>query len=560
MHRTGAPMKKLLSLFALLVLFGCSGSTDDTFSTSPADVVPLTLEQRIQQAAVNDPETALEVVPSDHLDAPPASVAPRGLPLLVPVADLQTSYEILFGSLSQKLGVTLTTPEVVADINFIKSQSATGNFDLNAKPILNNPLGVTAISFEPVNYQTTVPLPSGSQTFQVSGGLIMPQGITKDQVKGVVVYFHGTTTDNAAVGSQFLGNNETQLTAQVFASQGYIVVIPDYVGQGVDYLSVHPYVLYPRVSAQTAVDMLTAVQPLIASQYGFADGDGPLKLFSTGYSEGGAYSLWFSVYLSQDPGLLNAFYVLTHSVGIEGAYNTSSVTRGFIFDQVNASGSNPYNVQSQTLVNLAKPILAADAFLSYATYTLSSDFASVFSTDFFAMKATPPNPQDLANVNGQQLTIAQAFRLPSTELEKELVITALDKSSNGQTYTGFLEAPFSTSNSGKALMSTVFFTPPLQQQLQQVLLSADVDLSPVADQGVSIISLAQDSVVSPNNFDALQAAYPTKLRNAVKIDQKQLQVLSPFSEVINLPYWVPADHQNVPVYAFLYALHIFNGF
>lgn len=559
--RSALPVNKLLPLLALATLAaGCAGGNDTLSSSTPVEPVPLTLEQRIQQAEIDDPATALDIVPSDHLDALPLSLAPKGVPVTVSVADLQSGYEILFGSLNQKLGVTLQTPQVVQDINFIKSQAATGNFDLLAKPIQNNPLGVTGILFQPVEYSTTVPLPSGNQTFQVSGGLIMPQGITKDQLKGVVVFFHGTTTNNAEVGSEYVNNAETQLTAMVFGSQGYIVMIPDYVGQGVNYQDVHPYVLYPKVSAQTAVDMLTAMQPTLTQQYGFQAGDPPLKLFSTGYSEGGAYALWFHAYLSQNPGLLSAFYALTHSVGIEGAYSTSVVTQGFILDPVDASGSNTYNVQSQTLVNLAKPILSADAFLSYAAYTLNSDFASVFNPEYFSMTATPPNPQDLANVNGQQLTVAQAFRLPSTDLEKPLVFAALDKSSNDQTYTGILGLPVSTSNSTKSLLSTTFFTTPYQTQLQQVLQAADVDLSAVPDQGVSIISLIQDSVVSPNNFDTLQAAYPSKLKSAIKIDQKSLLVLSPFSTVVGVPFWIPPDHQNVPAFGFLYALNIFNGF
>ncbi len=544
---------------ATLALAGCGGSgSDETFSAAPP--APLTLEERIAQAQLADPATALDSVPLEHLDPLPLSLTPKDATLLISVADLETGYEILFGSLNQKLGVTLQTPQVQADIAFIKSQSETGHFDLAAQPILNNPLGVTGVSFQPVEYSTTVPLPAGDQTFTVSGGLLMPQGITGNQLKGVVVFFHGTTTDNSEVGSNFTSNGETQLCAQVFASQGYAVLIPDYVGQGVNYATVHPYVLYPQVSAKTAVDMLTAVQPLLAQQYGINPGDPALKLFSTGYSEGGAYALWFHVFVSQNPSLLGSFYALTHSVGLEGAYSTSQVTQGFILEPVALLGSNPYNVQSQTLVNLAKPILAADAFLSYATYSAGSDFAAVFNPGFFSMTADPSSLQPLANVNGQNLTMAQAFRLPGTDLEQQLVIAALNKVSNDQTYTGLLLAPISTENSCKALLSTAFFSAPSQAQLQQVLSAADVDLSTLPDQSVSIVSLAQDSVVSPNNFDALLAAYPTKLKNAIKIDQHNLNVLSPFSQVVSTPYWIPPDHQNVPVYGFLYALNIFDSF
>ncbi len=560
--RTAASMKKLIIGLALLTtLYGCGGSEDTSSSAAqPITPVPVTDEQRVQQAMVDDPATAVQLIPSKHLDPIPQSTNPRGTPMTISVADLETAYETLFCSLNSSLGVTKSTPQVAADIQFIQSQSGTGFFDLNAQPILNNPLGVTGVSFQPVDYSTTVPLPAGNQTFQVSGGLLMPVGITKDQIKGVVVYFHGTTFNKSQVGSEYQNNNETQLTAQVFGSQGYIVVIPDYVGQGVDWQDAHPYVLYPKVSAQTAVDMLTAVQPLIASQYGFQNGDPALKLFSAGYSEGGSYSLWFNSYLSSNPGLLSSFYVLTHSVGMEGAYNTSSITYGYLFDDVSTGGGDPYNVQSQTLVNIVKPILSADAFLSYAVYSASSDFDNIFNSRFFNMSTTFPVPQSLANVNGSQVTIAAAFAQPDTTIATQLLAAGLGKTANGASYPGPLELLTSSSNGISSLVSSTLLQPGPLAELQQVLVAADLDLSPCANQGVSIVTLDEDSVVVPNNFDFIQATYPGKILNAYKIDHTQLQVLSPFSPKLGKAIFQPADHLNGPVYEFLYALNIFNGF
>lgn len=44
--------------------------------------------------------------------------------------------------------------------------------------------------------------------------------------------------------------------AGVYAANGYIVVAPDYIGQGDDYKNYHPYVLYPKQTINTAVDLL----------------------------------------------------------------------------------------------------------------------------------------------------------------------------------------------------------------------------------------------------------------------------------------------------------------
>lgn len=540
---------------------GC-GSTVDTapifnnpvFVDRPAPI-PLTLEQ----ATLNNPELAVRFAPGESLKARRAGVNNA---TQLSVADLEADYETLFGSLSDSLGVTLSTPQVAADITFIAAQAGTGRFNLLNKPILNNPLGVTGVSFQSLEYDTTVPLPGGNRTFHVSGGLLIPQGITKAQVKGVVVYFHGTTFNKSQVPSHYEGNVETQLMAEVFASQGYVVVMPDYVGQGVDWQDAHPYVLYPQVSAKTAADMLTAVKPTLVTSLGLLPGDPALKLFSVGYSEGGSYSLWFNQFLSSNPALLDPLYALTHSVGIEGAYNTSTITYGYLFDDVSFRRGNTYNIQTQGLTNLVKPILSADAFLSYAVYSNASDFSSIFQSDFFAMTATPASLQPGANVNGQQLTIQQAFALPNTTISTQVLIAALGKTNNGATYPGLetLLLPFTTNNSINSLVSTTLLTPAFQTNLLQVLRAADLDLSAVANQGVSIVSLDQDSVVTPNNFDDLLQRFPSKIRNSYKVDHTQLQVLSPFSQALGRQVFVPTDHLHALIYEFLYALNTFNQF
>jgi hypothetical protein len=558
------------SLLAASVI-GC-GSSFEEVSTVGSSTAPTTAS-RLQNAFLDNPRPGLETVPTAHLD-PLSRFQANGTnnsnvlgqstapPIIISVADLESDYETIFCSLNQSLGVTKESPENVNNINYIKEQSGTGFFDLNAQPILNNPLGVTGVSFQPLNYDTTVPLPGGEQTFQVSGGLLMPVGISADQVKGVIVYFHGTTFDKSQVGSNYDGSIETQLNAQVFASQGYIVAIPDYVGQGVDWQNVHPYVLYPEVSAQTAVDMLSAIKPLVFDQYGFSDSDPPLKLFSTGYSEGGSYSLWFNTYVTANPAGLDPFYNLTHSVGMEGAYSTSQVTFGYLFDDVSKS-DNTYNIQNLLLVNFVKPILSADAFLSYATYSESSNFGNVFNLDFFNMLATSPIPPEATQVNGQSVDIAEAFAQPSTQIAPALALSGFGKSANGATYpsiTKLNSVLFSSKNGIGPLVSANILLPEPLSELTGVLEEADADLSNLGDGAVSIVTLDMDSVVPPNNFDLLLANYPTKIDNAYRVDHSQLLVVSPYSSVLGSAQWVPIDHLNGPPYEYLYALNIFNQY
>ena len=220
--------------------------------------------------------------------------------LITSTACLQNYYESLFCQLDQ--GGVWTSSECQGNVAYIASLEETDHFDLNKKPIQNNGLGITGFDFVPVNYSTTVALPTGPQTFQVSGGLAMPVGIDKSKVKGVVTYFHGTQLDNQDVGSM-LGSN-TLLAISTFVTQGYIVAIPDYIGQGVDFQNVHPYVIYPKATAKTAIDMLGGVKKTLTNRYGYSETD-QIKLFSVGYSEGGAYSLWFNSYINETPQALD---------------------------------------------------------------------------------------------------------------------------------------------------------------------------------------------------------------------------------------------------------------
>jgi hypothetical protein len=96
--------------------------------------------------------------------------------------------------------------------------------------------------------------------------------------------------------------------------------------------------------------------------------------------------------------------------------------------------------------------------------------------------------------------------------------------------------------------------------LDRALAAADVNLTPSANGGVSIITLAKDSVVTPNNFDALLKAYPGKIANAIKLDENDFMVVSGVSGQLGRAVWVPTDHMHGLIYEFVYALHIFNTY
>ena len=95
----------------------------------------------------------------------------------------------------------------------------------------------------------------------------------------VLSYQHGTMFKDAEAPSNHAVASEP---AVVFASLGYIVIAPDYVGYGASKGAPHPYLL-SAPSASAVIDLLTAAKTWRA-QNGVADNG---QLFLIGYSEGG---------------------------------------------------------------------------------------------------------------------------------------------------------------------------------------------------------------------------------------------------------------------------------
>lgn len=188
-----------------------------------------------------------------------------------------------------------------------------------------------------------------------SGLVIVPNMKTGNPIKGVVVYFHPTTPGKNMVPSclgspmptpiaplteslpAMSGNipaycNLTpidntgaglfSMLSTVFAARGFIVIAPDYVGQGSDWNNVHPYTAYPTVNAQSAIYMFPALRDILAKS-GVAESSTVLPLFITGYSEGGSYAVEMSRLIQNDYANYAESYGLnlTMTSPQEGAYS-----------------------------------------------------------------------------------------------------------------------------------------------------------------------------------------------------------------------------------------------
>lgn len=124
-----------------------------------------------------------------------------------------------------------------------------------------------------------------------SGALMVPTG-TDPRCQGprpIVLYAHGTSTDKAYRMADLNSASEGLAVATVFATQGYIVVAPDYSGYGLSALGYHPY-LNADAQSKDMIDALRAARSALPTALapGVTDSG---KLLITGYSQGGFVSM-----------------------------------------------------------------------------------------------------------------------------------------------------------------------------------------------------------------------------------------------------------------------------
>lgn len=131
----------------------------------------------------------------------------------------------------------------------------------------------------------------------------------------IVLYHHGTQLLKSFAMSDPT-NLETFLAMAYFASQGYAVVMPDYLGYGDTSLSYHPY-----LDAQSMGD--TSVDALRAGKRFLGDSAVPTsnKLFLTGYSQGGHSTMATQRSIERDHA---AEFTVTATAPMAGFYSLST--------------------------------------------------------------------------------------------------------------------------------------------------------------------------------------------------------------------------------------------
>lgn len=148
------------------------------------------------------------------------------------------------------------------------------------------------------------------KTIKASGALIIPSVTTP---VSMISMQHGTITSENDAPSNFRSSSEAYTYGSVFASQGYIIAAPDYIGYGASKDLPHTYEQRNGL-ATASLDMLRAAREFLSSQNINWD----KRLFLAGYSEGGFATMSLQKKIEEETG--SEFNLVASSCGA-GAYD-----------------------------------------------------------------------------------------------------------------------------------------------------------------------------------------------------------------------------------------------
>jgi len=285
----------------------------------------------------------------------------------------------------------------------------------------------------------------------LTGLVVLPRGGAPN---GLVIFNHGTLVNSALAPSRFTGKtnaSEAELATLAFASGGYAVAMPDYLGLG-DHQGAHPYPL-GAANSLSAVDIIAPARTVAMRQ----NTEVGSRLFVSGYSEGGATAMWTVRDLERKSG---AGYDVTAAALASGSYDLSDTTRKWLI-------ASPTD-QAEFVIRLY--------LTSYMAYYFHKS-SGVKLTDYFKPSMA--------------FTISQAFKgnISDENVIKRLALAAvLMRSKNS------LDNVITTRF--KKALETLDTSDPVIREMQK---SDCYDWSPRTK--MLLISLQSDKVVDPANTE-----------------------------------------------------------
>jgi hypothetical protein len=428
------------------------------------------------------------------------------------------------------------TPDQVCSNNITNLQTDF-NFNLDQITGGNNVMAYT------IQYNTPG---VKNENRSVSGGVLIPQ-VPESQIKGIVLYFHGTKITKYDVPSCFehrnidmnycLGNSsdDGEVLGGILASQGYIVIMPDYVGQGFDSVVMHPYVLYPLVNAISGLNMIIATKALfnklslqIAQE----------NFYITGFSEGGAYALWTSS-IVQDPTnkfLENNQLMLKDTVGLSGAYDLKDSQ--LPMETENLILGDQYNIEDVFTATAAKPLLLGYLLSSYGFYDLDQTYTSLMRGEFLDCRT--------CLISGNSYTIPDLFAIHGNPEFNDPNLTLYLTSAAATTGYGV-----NGDNSAKALIQTGLLE---NQQFLDALTSNSINTWPGGHTPLGFVYLSKDSVVTNLNSINMYSQAATD-KTAIVVDTTRYQYVDQITKAVK-----QFDHLQSNVLQLIAALQQFNRY
>ena len=213
-----------------------------------------------------------------------------------------------------------------------QSYEPIGDLDLAGVQALANAFGLPSAVYQPSHgvdaHRMTYTMPFLGEEITVSGAVFEPQGLSADCETPVVVYMHGTVFERDDVPS-FL-NGEGQI-GYLISALGFTVLMPDYVGLGIDDQHLHPYV-HAESEAASGIHMIDG---LFSTESPAAHSHDPAQIFLSGYSQGGHAAMALHREMEQNW----PEYNIIASAPQSGPYDISGTQFPWTF--ADASYSNP---------------------------------------------------------------------------------------------------------------------------------------------------------------------------------------------------------------------------
>jgi hypothetical protein len=280
---------------------------------------------------------------------------------------------------------TVTAPSLLVELNLATNLQL---LSLSGSPVCD-------VLIYKIQYET---VGGANEPTTASAALMIPSGFGSNctGARPIVTYAHGTTTERSFDMTD-LSNAEALGMAAIFASQGYIVVAPNYAGYDTSTLPYHPYLIAEQQS-KDMIDALTAARKALPIASATLTQDNG-QLFITGYSQGGY------VAMATQRAMEAAGMKVTAAAPLSGPYALAAFADAVFYGAVN--GGAPI---STTLLITAYQAAYGDIYTS-ATDVFEPQYATGIETllpttltraelyaqgklpQYALFSATPPAPQ-----------------------------------------------------------------------------------------------------------------------------------------------------------------------